>query len=907
MFTCHHGVSVQSRLLRPAYSLLLLTATFVVASCATIPAVAPEASRPVSARPAVYPAAAWERHIRPEDAGWSQDGLARVREELSGLHTTGFVAVAGGRVFFEYGDLEAVSYLASVRKSVLSMLFGNYVEAGVIRLDRTLAQLDIDDHQRLTDQEKQSTVRDLLSARSGVYHPASNSGDDQASAPARGSQPRGAYYLYNNWDFNALGTIFEQETGRNIYDALESDLARPLGMQDFERSRQVKTGDLARSMHPAYHMHLSTRDMARLGYLMLREGRWEDRQLVPKDWVHESTRLVTPRAEMNPARRREASLGYGYLWWIFDDPGLGPEYEGAYVAHGAVGQHILVMPALDLVVAHKTRQGQAGRVSHEQFHAVVRTLVGAHCGSGCAVSGSRLPAGAEEPYDLILRNGHVVDGTGSPWYKGDVGIRGGMIVHVGHSIDGPAARVIDLEGQVIAPGFIDIHTHARRGIFERPTAENYVRQGVTTLVEGPDGSSPVPLGPFLARLDSLPKSVNIAAFIGQGSIRSAVIGRVDREATEIELQQMRELVEQGMRDGAFGLSTGLFYVPGTFTPTAEVVELARVAGRLGGIHVSHMREEAADVVKSVAETIRIGAEGELPTQVTHHKIVGPGYHGASRETLGMIDAARAGGIDATIDQYPYTASATSVQSALMPAWALEGGSAQIRSRLQDPTLRERIRRETAEIIRLERGGGDPENVVISRCGFDASLSGRSLARITRDRGMEPTIANAAEATLWLVEQGGCSGVFHAISEDDLERILRHPATMIASDGEIPEVGVGHPHPRSYGTFTRVLGRYVRERGVISLEEAVRKMTAYPAQRLGLFDRGLIRPGMKADITIFDPALVRDVATFETPHQYSEGVSMVLVNGVSVLESGAMTPARPGQVLYGPARHRAADR
>jgi N-acyl-D-amino-acid deacylase len=829
-----------------------------------------------------------------------------VREELSELYSTGFVAVAGGRIFFEYGDLEAVSYLASVRKSVLSVLFGNYVDAGVIRLDRTLADLRIDDHQGLSDAEKRATVRDLLSARSGVYHPAANSGDDLASAPARGSQPSGAYYLYNNWDFNALGTIFEQETGRNIYDALESDLARPLRMQDFDRARQVKTGDLTASMHPAYHMHLSTRDMARLGHLMLREGRWEDRQLVPRWWVHESTRLRTPRAEMNPERRRESSFGYSYLWWVFDDPRLGPEYEGAYVAHGAVGQHILVMPALDLVVAHKTRQGQPGRVSHEQFHAVVRTLVAAHCGDSCDRGARASSAGpAQQPYDLILRNGRIVDGTGNPWYRGDVAIRDGSIVHVAHSIGGPALRVIDVRGNVIAPGFIDIHTHARRGIFERPLAENYVRQGVTTVIEGPDGSSPVPLGPFLAQLDSLPKSVNIGAFIGQGSIRSEVIGSVDRVATDAELQRMRELVEQGMRDGAFGLSTGLFYVPGTFTPTAEVVELARVAGRFGGIHISHMRDEAARVVQSVAETIRIGEQGGLPTQVTHHKVVGPGYHGASRETLRMIDEARARGIDATIDQYPYTASATSVQSALMPAWALEGGSSQIRSRLQDPALRERIRRETAEIIRLERGGGDPANVVISRCGFDASLAGQSLAQITSARGMEPTIANAAEVTLWLVEQGGCSGVFHAISEEDLERILRHPATMIASDGEIPAFGAGHPHPRSYGTFTRVLGRYVRERGALSLEEAVRKMSAFPAQRLGLLDRGLIRPGMKADIAVFDPAMVHDVATFDRPHQYSEGVSIVLVNGVPVLENGVMTAARPGQVLYGPAQQRAA--
>lgn len=340
---------------------------------------------PSSTAPAafVYPQAAWEYHTSPEAAGWSAAGLEEVREALSQLSTTGFMAVSGGQVLFEYGDVEVVSYLASVRKSVLSMLFGTYVADGTIDLDRTLEELGIDDHQALTAAEKQATIRDLLSARSGVYHPASNGGDDLASAPARGSQEPGAYYLYSNWDFNALGTIFEQETGRDIYDVLETDLARPIGMQDFDRSLHRKSGDLDVSRHPAYHMHLSTRDMARIGYLMLREGNWAGRQLVPREWVKESTRLVTPRAEMNPERHRDGSFGYGYLWWVFDDPRLDPEYEGAYAGHGAVGQHILVVPALDLVVAHKTRPGEGRRVSHEEFHAVARLLVAAHCGTSC--------------------------------------------------------------------------------------------------------------------------------------------------------------------------------------------------------------------------------------------------------------------------------------------------------------------------------------------------------------------------------------------------------------------------------------------------------------------------------------------------------------------------------------------
>ena len=507
------------------------------------------------------------------------------------------------------------------------------------------------------------------------------------------------------------------------------------------------------------------------------------------------------------------------------------------------------------------------------------------------------PQAQNPTYDLVLRNGRIIDGSGSPWYRGEVAVRGDTIVKIAMSISDPAARVIDVEGQVIAPGFIDIHTHAREGIFKVPTAENYVRQGVTTLIEGPDGSSPVPLKPFFDKLEALPRSVNIGSFIGQGSVRAAVIGSANRMPSAEELDKMRALVEQGMKDGAFGLSSGLFYVPGTFTPTDEVIELAKVAGRFGGIYISHMRDEAAGIIGSVKETIAIGERGGLPTQVTHHKIIGPANWGKSVETLRLVDEARARGVDATIDQYPYTASSTSIQAALLPAWAQEGGRAQILNRLKDPATRAKIKAETIRIIKNERGGGDPKNIVIAGCGWDATLAGKNLADVARLRGMEPTIENAAEAGLWIVESGGCSGIFHAINEADLERILKHAATMIGSDGEIPIFGQAHPHPRSYGTFARVLAVYVRERHAITLEDAVRKMSSFPAQRLGVQDRGLLRVGMKADIAVLDPARVRDAATFERPHQYAEGVSTVIVNGQIVFERGMMTAARPGRVLY----------
>jgi N-acyl-D-amino-acid deacylase len=534
---------------------------------------------------------------------------------------------------------------------------------------------------------------------------------------------------------------------------------------------------------------------------------------------------------------------------------------------------------------------------------LARFIILALVGAAAAVAiGASLRA-QPTPYDLVLRGGRIVDGSGSPWYRGDVAIRGGTIARIAPAITEQATRVIDVKEQVVAPGFIDIHTHAIRGIFDVPTADNYVRQGVTTVMEGPDGSSPVPLAPFLEKLEGLRKSVNIGSFIGQGSVRSAVIGAMNRKPSAAELEEMRALVEQGMKDGAFGLSSGLFYVPGAFTPTDEVIELAKVAGRLGGIYISHMRDEAAGVVDSVQETIAIGERGGLPAQVSHHKIIGRPNWGKSVDTLRLIDQARARGVDATIDQYPYTASSTSIQAALLPTWAQEGGHKALIARLQDASTRASIRKEIIRLIREERGGGDPENIVVASCDWDPSLAGKNLADVTRLRGLEVSIENAADAALWMFEQGSCQGIFHAIGEEDLERILRHPATMIGSDGEVPIFGKANPHPRSYGTFARVLAVYVRERKTITLEDAVRKMTGFPAARLRLTDRGLLRPGMKADLVVFDPDRVRDAATFERPHQYAEGFAEVITNGQVIYENGVMTPARPGVVLLGPAATR----
>jgi dihydroorotase/N-acyl-D-amino-acid deacylase len=513
-----------------------------------------------------------------------------------------------------------------------------------------------------------------------------------------------------------------------------------------------------------------------------------------------------------------------------------------------------------------------------------------------------------QSYDLLIENARVVDGTGSPWFRADVGIRGDTIAAIAPAIEAPAGRTIDARGLVVAPGFIDLHVHAFSGagpvpavlpITEVPTAENYLRQGVTTLIAGPDGFSPVTLRPIFDRLRAHGITPNLGSFIGHGSIRSEVMGGANRAPTAAELGRMRELVRRAMGDGAFGLSTGLFYVPATYGTTDEVVQLARVAGGMGGIHISHIRNEAAGLLASVRETIQIGEQGGLPTQITHHKAVGKGAWGKTVETLRLVDEARERGVDATLDVYPYTASATAIQSALLPSWALEGTADDIRTRLRDPVTRRRILLETIQIILEDRGGGDPRNILLSTCEWNPSLAGKRLDEVAAGRGLSPSLEHSAETALWLVENGGCGGIYFAIDEADIQRVLAHPASMVASDGQVVVFGRANPHPRSYGTFARVLGRYVRELRVLQLEDAVRKMTGFPAQRIGLTDRGLVRVGMKADLAIFDPATVRDVATFERPHQYAEGVRTVIINGQVALDDGKVTAVRPGRILHGP--------
>lgn len=501
-------------------------------------------------------------------------------------------------------------------------------------------------------------------------------------------------------------------------------------------------------------------------------------------------------------------------------------------------------------------------------------------------------------FDILITGGKVVDGAGSGWFYADVGVTGDRISAVGNLSTSTAKIRLDAKGLVVSPGFIDIHSHARRGITLVPSAENLIRQGVTMVLEGNDGDSPLPVGSYLDKLSKTPIGINFGTFAGQGSIRSSVMGLVNRPATPEELDRMRALMKQAMLDGAFGMSTGLFYVPGNFTPPDEVIEVAKVAGQYGGMHISHMRDEAAHILDAVKETIRIGEVAGMPTQVSHHKIIGRTNWGLSKDTLQLVEEARARGVDVTVDQYPYTASSTGT-SALFPQWALEGGNKSLVERMNAPEQRKQIKAVIVSKILDDRGGGDAKNVVLANCSFDKTLAGKSLADLAVAQGKQPTPENAAEIAMDLQRKGGCSAVYHAIEEADVERIMRYPFTMIASDGGVQVFGEAAPHPRSYGTFARVLGVYVRERRVLTLEDAVRRMTSLPAARLKLFDRGLIRPGMKADIAVFDPGTVKDKSEFEKPHQYAEGVRHVLVNGKAVLADGKMTGVLSGAVLRGP--------
>lgn len=501
-------------------------------------------------------------------------------------------------------------------------------------------------------------------------------------------------------------------------------------------------------------------------------------------------------------------------------------------------------------------------------------------------------SGQGVPFDVVIAGGRLVDGSGAPWRLADVGIRGDRIAAIGWLDGQPAARRIDAKGMVVAPGFIDPHVHARERLFELPRAEGYLLQGLTTVVDGNDGSSPLPLAPYFAKAEAAGFSPNLALFVGHGTIREAVMGTANRFASPEEMTRMKALVAEAMRDGALGLSTGLAYIPGNYASIDELVALSETVREYGGIYISHMRDEGGKVLDSVRETIAIGERARLPVQISHHKVGGRRQFGQSVQSLGLITDARLRGVDVTFDQYPYTASQTGL-SLIFPRWALADD--RLKERLGNPAERREIRAGMLEFID-ERFGDDPARIQLVRCGFDRTLAGKTVADLLRERGRPFTQPEMAEAIIDLQLKGGCSAIFHAYDEPDVVRLLQSPLGMIGSDGSLSQPGDGSPHPRAFGTYPRVLGRYVREQKVLSLEDAVRKMTSFPAARLGLGDRGLVKVGLMADITVFDPATVIDRATFADPHHYSTGIRYVLVNGQLTVSEGVHTGVRAGRVI-----------
>lgn len=496
--------------------------------------------------------------------------------------------------------------------------------------------------------------------------------------------------------------------------------------------------------------------------------------------------------------------------------------------------------------------------------------------------------------DLLIKNGRILDGTGNSWFWGDVAVKDGKILRIGKDLPVTATNVIEAKGLIVAPGFIDVHTHIEGDEVKNPTADNFLYDGVTTVVTGNCGSSNVDIKAYLQKLDSLKLSINVATLIGHNDVRKAVMGTANRKASADEIKKMQALVAQGMKDGAVGLSTGLIYIPGTYSATEEVVTLAKAAAAYKGVYASHMRDEGDSVVAAISEALHIGREAKIPVEISHFKLSGQQNWGRSVETLAMIAKARQEGLDVTIDQYPYTASSTSLNT-LLPDEVLADGPDSIRARLARPEVRKYVADYMLRKLK-KRKLKHFSYAVVASYRADSTFNGKSVEEINVAMGRKHNARAETETVMDMVSKGGAGAVFHGMGEEDVRRIMQYPFNMFASDASIRVYNQGVPHPRGYGTNARVLGKYVREDGVLSLEEAVRRMTSLPAQKFGLKDRGLLREGMAADLVVFDEKEVADLSTFAKPHAYSKGFRYVVVNGRPVVVDGLHNGLRNGQTL-----------
>ena len=534
----------------------------------------------------------------------------------------------------------------------------------------------------------------------------------------------------------------------------------------------------------------------------------------------------------------------------------------------------------------------------------------------------------QQQYDLIIRHGHIIDGTGSPWYSGDLGIRDGRIAAIGALSNVPAPKTIDAAGMVVAPGFIDMLGQSDLSILVNPRLPSKIFQGITTEFTG-EGSSVAPLddrvraadrlaydhlkitadwltlAEYFARLERQGIGINVGDYVGATQVRRIVLGDDDRAPSAEELRRMRELVAQAMRDGAVGLSTALQYPPAPYAKTDELIALASEASRYGGVYATHMRSESDEILPALDEAIRIGREARIPVEIWHLKVAGKRNWGRMPEVVAKIESARGTGVDIAADTYAYPAWFNSL-SAMVPPWAHDGGTAKLLSRLRDPAARRRIRRDMETPGSWENNSwqeiSGPEAILIGAVQNPKllPLQGKTLAEVAKERKSD---AIDALLDLLIEDQGYTYVAVFGMSEPDVLLALQQPWVSINNDsqGTAPDgiLGQDHPHPRAYGTFPRILRKYVREEKRLTLEDAIRKFTSLPAQRMRLGDRGVLKAGMWGDIVVFDPATVRDLATFARPNQLSEGMRWVLVNGVPVIADGKATGTLPGKVLRGP--------
>jgi N-acyl-D-amino-acid deacylase len=537
-------------------------------------------------------------------------------------------------------------------------------------------------------------------------------------------------------------------------------------------------------------------------------------------------------------------------------------------------------------------------------------------------------ANDSQPYDVVIRNGHIVDGTGSPWYSGDVGIRDGRIASIGKLANAPAKKTIDAAGRVVAPGFIDMLGQSELTILVNPHLPSKIYQGITTEITG-EGDSPAPLNDriitadrlkyghyqitpdwrtfaqYFARLEKQGMGINLATYVGATQLRRAVIGDEDRAPTAAELEQMKSLVREAMSEGAAGVSTSLQYAPAPYASTEELIALAAESAKYGGIYASHMRNEGDSIAQALAEAIRIGREAHSPVEIWHLKAAGKPNWGRMPEIVKIIEEARGQGVDISADTYAYTAWFNSL-SAFIPPWAHDGGDAKLIERMKDPATRARIRKDMETPSTSwdnewqEIPGPDAILVSVVQNPKLLPLQGKRISEIAK-MWNEDSIDAICDL---LIQDGAFTSVaVFAMSESDVALALKQPWVSVDNDssGASPDglLGKEHPHPRAYGTFPRILRKYVREEKLLRLPEAIRKFSALPAQRMRLTDRGVLKKGMWADVVVFDPEKVRDVADFENPNRLSVGMDYVLVNGVLVIEEGNMTNALPGKVLRGP--------